>query len=250
MSAVLSSLQDGLTTFLNAQWTIGDSAVLWREIIGNGFGIASAIGGMRRVVWAWPVGIAGNVLLFTVFLGGVFHTPQDLDLYGQAGRQVMFLIVSVYGWWQWQRAKTAGMREPEDTDPSRSILSEPADTYEAVQPHWASTRERVGMLVVAVVGTCGFAWVFSALGSWGPWADAWIFTGSLLATFGMARGWTEFWLIWIAVDIVGVPLLFTAGYYPSAVLYLVYGAFVAWGFVVWLRVQRRSAEVTPEPLSA
>ncbi|MDN5721348.1 nicotinamide mononucleotide transporter family protein, partial [Corynebacterium sp.] len=227
MSAVLSSLQDGLTTFLNAQWTIGDSAVLWREIIGNGFGIASAIGGMRRVVWAWPVGIAGNVLLFTVFLGGVFHTPQDLDLYGQAGRQVMFLIVSVYGWWQWQRAKTAGLREPADTDPSRSILSEPADTYEAVQPHWASNRERVGMLVVAVVGTCGFAWVFSALGSWGPWADAWIFTGSLLATFGMARGWTEFWLIWIAVDVVGVPLLFTAGYYPSAVLYLVYGVFVA-----------------------
>ncbi|AHW63450.1 hypothetical protein CGLY_05010 [Corynebacterium glyciniphilum AJ 3170] len=241
MSGILASVNDALTTFLNAQWSIGDSAVLWREIIGNGFGIASAIGGMRRVVWAWPVGIAGNILLFTVFLGGMFHTPQDLDLYGQAGRQVMFLIVSVYGWWQWHRATTAGMREPADTDPSRSILSEPADTYEAVQPRWATRQERLFMLLVAVIGTCGFAWVFSALGSWGPWADAWIFTGSLLATFGMARGWTEFWLIWIAVDIVGVPLLFTAGYYPSAVLYLVYGVFVAWGFVVWLRVQRRAA---------
>jgi nicotinamide riboside transporter PnuC len=149
----------------------GDTAILWREIIGNGFGIASAIGGMRRVVWAWPVGIVGNILLFTVFLGGVFHTPQDLDLYGQAGRQVMFLIVSGYGWWQWRRAKTAGLREPEQTDPSRSIVTEPADTYEAVQPHWATARERVFMLVVAVVGTCGFAWVFSALGSWGPWSD-------------------------------------------------------------------------------
>lgn len=232
-------MQDVLITFLNAQWTIGDAPILWREIIGNGFGIASAIGGMRRVVWAWPVGIVGNILLFTVFLGGVFHTPQDLDLYGQAGRQVMFLIVSTYGWWQWSRAKRGGVREPEESDPSRSILSEPAETYEAVQPHWATPRERLFMLVVAVVGTCGFAWVFSALGSWGPWADAWIFTGSMLATYGMAKGWTEFWLIWIAVDIVGVPLLLSAGYYPSAVLYLVYGAFVLWGFVVWLKVQRR-----------
>ena len=229
------------TSLLDAQWTIGDTAILWREIIGNGFGIASAIGGMRRVVWAWPVGIIGNVLLFTVFLGGVFHTPQDLDLYGQAGRQVMFLIVSVYGWWQWHRAKTAGMREPGETDPSRSIITEPAESYAAVQPRWATGRERLFMLAVAVVGTCGFAWVFSALGSWGPWADAWIFTGSLLATFGMAKGWTEFWLIWIAVDVVGVPLLFTAGYYPSAVLYLVYAAFVAWGFAVWLKVQRETA---------
>jgi tetratricopeptide (TPR) repeat protein len=31
-------------------------------------------------------------------------------------------------------------------------------------------------------------------------------------------------------------LLLKAGYYPSAVLYLVYAAFVIWGFVVWWRV--------------
>ena len=60
----------------------------------------------------------------------------------------------------------------------------------------------------------------------------------MLATWGMAKGWTEFWLIWIAVDIVGVPLLFLGGYYPSAALYLFYGVFVTFGFITWLRVQR------------
>jgi nicotinamide mononucleotide transporter len=90
---------------------------------------------------------------------------------------------------------------------------------------------------VAVVGTVGFAALFSALGSWGPWADAWIFVGSLLATYGMARGWIEFWLIWIAVDVVGVPLLVSAGYYPSAVLYVVYAGVVVYGFTVWLRAR-------------
>jgi nicotinamide mononucleotide transporter len=54
----------------------------------------------------------------------------------------------------------------------------------------------------------------------------------------MARGWTEFWLVWIGVDVVGVPLLLQAGYYPSAALYLVYGAFCLWGFLTWVRVQR------------
>ncbi len=33
--------------------------------IGNVFGFASAIGGLRRRVCAWPVGIIGNALLFT-----------------------------------------------------------------------------------------------------------------------------------------------------------------------------------------
>ncbi|RAV33679.1 nicotinamide mononucleotide transporter family protein [Corynebacterium heidelbergense] len=230
-----------LSDLLEATVTVGGFPILWREIVGNGFGLASAIGGMRRSTWAWPVGIVGNIVLFTVFLGGVFHTPQNLNLYGQAGRQIVFCAVSLYGWWRWGRARSAGVREPNRTDPNRSIVSEPHESTEAVRPHWASSRERLLLAVAAVLGTCITAQVFTALGSWGPWADAWIFTGSVLATYGMARGWTEFWLIWIAVDFVGVPLLITAGYYPSAALYLVYAGFVLWGFAVWLRVQHRNS---------
>lgn len=54
----------------------------------------------------------------------------------------------------------------------------------------------------------------------------------------MARGWTEFWLIWVAVDVVGVPLLISVGYYASAILYLFYGAFTVVGLVIWSRVHR------------
>jgi nicotinamide mononucleotide transporter len=62
----------------------------------------------------------------------------------------------------------------------------------------------------------------------------------------MARGWVEFWLIWILVDIVGVTTLVQAGYYPTAVMYLVYGFFCVWGFVTWLKVRRKLAsEATP-----
>ncbi|MCR6689964.1 nicotinamide riboside transporter PnuC [Cellulomonas sp.] len=217
-----------LAWLFDASLTIAGHEILWREIVGNVFGLASALGGLRRRVWAWPVGIVGNVLLFTVFLGAVFDTPQHRDLYGQAGRQVFFVVVSVYGWMRWRQTRRAG-REA-------GIADAPA-----VQPRWAGRSGWVLIATTAVVGTVGFAWVFDRLGSWGPWADAWIFTGSLLATYGMARGWIEFWLIWIAVDVVGVPLLLSAGYYPSAVLYLVYAAFVAYGFVTWWRL--RAAEV-------
>ncbi len=236
-----------LTQLVDATITIGGTPILWREIIGNGFGLASAIGGMKRVVWAWPVGIAGNLILFTVFLGGVFHTPQNLDLYGQAGRQIMFLIVSLYGWWSWSQARRTGLKESQETDPSRSIITEPHEDTAAVQPRWASTRERMYMVAFGIVGTIICAWIFHSLGSWGPIADAWIFVGSMLATYGMARGWTEFWLIWIGVDIVGVPLLLAAGYYPSAVLYIVYGCFVTWGLAVWIKVQREQKARQDQP---
>ncbi len=223
------SIGTTLTDLANAQLTIGHQQILWREIVGNGFGLASAIGGMRRRVWAWPVGIAGNVLLFTVFLGAAFHTPQGVSLFGQAGRQVMFVIVSVYGWVQWRHSR--------------------GDGRPAVSPRWAGRRERLGLVIVAVVGVAALTPLFTALGSYSPvWADAWTFTGSFLATYAMARGWVDFWLIWIGVDVVGVPLLLRAHYYPSALLYCVYGAFVIWGFVVWLRVARAAEH--PAPVAA
>ncbi len=206
------------------------SMILVREVVGNGFGLASAIGGMRRQVWAWPAGIVGNLLLFTVFVGGILDKPQAHDLWGQAGRQVFFLVVSAYGWWRWRRAA--------DADPSGT----------AVVPGWAGPRGWLLLGVGAVVGTAVFTVVLRALGSWGPLADAWILTGSILATYGMARGWTEFRLIWIAVDVVGVPLLFQAGYYPSALLYLAYGGFCVAGFVTWLRVpQHPDRRTTDRP---
>lgn len=206
-----------LVALLDAKLHIAGSEILWREIVGNLFGLASAVGGMRRRVWAWPIGVTGNVLLFTVFLGGVFHTPQALDLAGQAGRQVLFILVSGYGWYRW--------RQTRDGSP----------TADAVRPRWASTRERWYLIAAMIVGTVVFAQIFGMIGSYGKWAEAWIFTGSVLATYGMARGLTEFWLIWLGVDAVGVPLLINAGYYPSAVLYLIYAGFVAWGFTVWLK---------------
>lgn len=195
------------------------------EVIGIGFGLASAVGGMLRKVWAWPVGIVGNAILFLVYIGVTLGVDEKAPLFGQSARQVFFIVTSLYGWWRWRRVRS-----------SRG----PADAH-AITPRWAKGAERLGLLVTAALGVVVVQQVFVALGAgwpaprWYYWADAWIFMGSLLATYAMARGWNEFWLIWIGVDLVGVPLLWHSGYLPTAVLYAVYAAFVLYGFVVWLR---------------
>jgi nicotinamide mononucleotide transporter len=205
----------------NAQIHFGSQSIYWRELLGNVFGLASALGGMRRKVWAWPVGIVGNVLLFTVFLGSAFGEENAVNLLGQAGRQIVFIVVSIYGWYRWTHRGD--------------------DEVKSITPHWATWRQRVGLIVGMVGGTAILTPVFTALGSYAPqWSDAWIFMGSLLATYGMAKGWVEFWLIWVAVDVVGVPLLFSAGYYATGLMYVVYGAFTLTGFFVW-----RSQRVRP-----
>ena len=215
----------------NSQWMLpGGQTLLVREVVGNAFGLASALGGMRRKVWAWPVGIIGNLLLLTVFLGSALSPDPSLPhLLGQAGRQIMFIAVAIYGWIRWR-----------NLDGGRVVS------------RWAPTSARIGMVLVMVVGTVALTPLFRLLGSWEPvWADAWTFVGSLLATYGMAKGWTEFWLVWIAVDVVGVPLLFSSGYYATGFMYVFYGVFTAIGFVIWWRAQRTAAHpieiLPPDP---
>jgi nicotinamide mononucleotide transporter len=213
---------DFLRWLFEAQIPVAGSSLLLREVVGNIFGLLSALGGMRRKVWAWPVGIIGNVLLLTVFLGSLFGSANAANLLGQAGRQIMFIAVAVYGWQRWRQSKQD-------------------DAGHAVTPQWASGTARIGLVAGLILGTVALTPLFAALGSYEPvWADAWTFMGSLLATYGMARGWVEFWLIWVAVDIVGVPLLFSAGYYASAFMYLFYGVFTLIGFFVWWRAKERS----------
>jgi nicotinamide mononucleotide transporter len=220
-----------LQQVFEAHLTISGHEITYREIVGNGFGLASAIGGLRRKVWAWPVGIVGNVLLFTVFLGVAFGNPQGATLYGQAGRQIFFILASAYGWYRWQRTKNT-----------------PGSGGVAVHPRWATGRERAWYMGLSLTAVVVCYVVFRAIGAgfpaawWYYLADSWIFVGSMLATFAMARGWVDFWLCWIAVDLVGVPELLHFQFYPSAVMYAVYGGFVIWGFFVWLRVSRQERQ--------
>lgn len=221
-----------LTDAFHAHWVLpGGQTLLIREVVGNLFGLASAIGGMRRAIWAWPIGIVGNLLLLTVFLGSMLSPDHDLpNLLGQAGRQVMFITVAIYGWARWRGTRS---------------------TSGAITPRWASPRARIAMAMTLVLGSLALTPLFRALGSWDPaWADAWTFVGSLLATYGMAKGYTEFWLIWVAVDAVGVPLLFSSGYYATGLMYLFYGVFTAAGFIVWWRAQRRITRSVDELIAS
>jgi nicotinamide mononucleotide transporter len=207
--------------------TIGSYQLPWIEIVGNAFGFTSAILGMRRKVWAWPIGIIGNILLFFVFISATFDAAARTPLFGQAGRQIFFIITSIYGWYRWSESKKH--RAPDAP---------------AITPRWATGRERLGYLSVWVAGVVVGQWLLASIGAvwpaprWYFWFDAWILVGSIIATYAMARGWVDFWLCWIGVDIVGVPLLLHSGYIPTATLYAVYGGLVVYGFFVWLKASR------------
>ncbi len=222
----MSKISSILEWFFNASIPLSDTQnVALREVVGVTLGLTSAFLGARRKVLAWPIGIIADGLLVTVFLGAIFafgDSSQHANFYGQAGRNLLLIAVSAYGWFKWARYRNRNAQ------------------HIAVSPRWMTSQERlIAIPITAFFFIVSYS-VFRVLGESGHWllVDTWIFTGTALATFGMSRGYIEFWLAWIAVDLVGVPFAFSNGYYPTATLYAVYLPFVSWGFLTWRRILR------------
>ncbi|WP_086822520.1 nicotinamide riboside transporter PnuC [Allokutzneria sp. NRRL B-24872] len=191
--------------------TLFGQKISYAELFGQLCALAVVFLAQRRTLWTWPVQVGATVLLFAVYISA--------DLGGLATRQVVIFAISLYGWWAWSRKQ---------------------DPVYGVVVRKATGVERLALLGAMVVGTVGVALILKALdASWAPWPDAWIFVGTVVAFAAQGRGLVEFWLVWLAVDAVGVPLQFASGLYFSAAVYIVFSVLVVRGLLDWLRTADR-----------
>lgn len=196
--------------------------VKWSDLLGNLLGLATVALAMRRSMWAWPVQIAGCVLLFGADISA--------HLGGTAARQVALAGMAVYGWFRWSSVRRA---------------------EHDITIRWARWAERALLVAGMAVGTVAFALVLKHYhASWAPWPDAYIFIGSFVATVAQAKGYVEFWFIWIAVDLVGVPLAFNNGLPVSGLVYVFYFAIVIAGLRQWMVKARAESPSLRQPVPA
>lgn len=67
--------------------------MIWTEILGFLTGAASVLLAVRESAWNWPVGIANNIFFFLLF--------WKAKLYADAILQTVYLVISIFGWWNW-----------------------------------------------------------------------------------------------------------------------------------------------------
>lgn len=184
------------------------------EVIGFVTGALCVWAVTRQFVWNWPVGIANNVAFLILFVG--------VGLYADAVLQVIFAAVAVYGWILWSRRGAA----------NRGAV---------VEVRRATGREVIGGLAAAALLTAAAAVLLhSATDSTVPLPDAFVLAGSLLATWGQARKIIEQWWVWIAVDVVSIPLYAAKGLWLTAVLYTGFLALCIDGLRRWTIELRRT----------
>ena len=171
----------------------------------------------RENIWSWPTAIVNVGLYIIVF--------RRTGLYSDMGLQVVYLVLSIYGWYQWLYGGT-----------NRSTL----------RVSRATAREWLIATPVAVLFWLVLARSTAMLpGVALPYLDAGLATISLVAQWMMTRKILENWVLWIVADIVYVPMYVYKGLPVTAALYAIFLALAVLGLRSWRRSYQTNALDVP-----
>lgn len=203
LDAFLAPLQEPALHLLGAP-------VTWAELLGDVTGLACVWLVARQHLWSWPLGIANNAFFAVLFFSS--------RLYAETLLQGVFATLGFYGWWSWVRGATPAS----DTLPVRNTRP----------------REWLAFAVVGAAATGAVVfWLSRHTDSPAPLWDGLVLVLSLIATYGQARKLLESWWVWIAVDLISVPLYVSRALYPTALLYVVFLAICVIGLRDWQRTR-------------
>ncbi|GAA4368307.1 nicotinamide riboside transporter PnuC [Hymenobacter saemangeumensis] len=159
----------------------------------------------REKILNFPVAIVSCALYMLVY-----HRAQ---LYSDRNLQVLFVVLSLYGWYEWLHGGRGGA----ELQVSRTRPVE-----------WA------GCLLLVAGYTAGYGYYLrNHTDASLPYLDSLTTAISIAAQFLLMRKRLENWLLWILVDLMYVPLLWYKQLYPTSILYALYLALAAYGYRQW-----------------
>ena len=177
------------------------------EIVAAIVGVVSVSLSVRQNIWSWPTAIV-NVSLYVI----VFY---EAKLYADMGLQVVYIALSLYGWYQWLYGGANHSELP----------------VTRIRARTGVILAAIGVAATALLGAVLHGHTNAAL----PFLDSATTATSLVAQWMMTRKLLENWMVWIAVDVVYVGMFIYKSLYVTAVLYAIFLGLAVAGHRQWKR---------------
>lgn len=169
--------------------------------------LAYVVLAIRQNPWCWPAAALGGILYMLLFFQGRLFMESLLQLF--------YVVMAAYGLWAWRLG-----RHSESPLPISS------------RPWWWHVRMlllMIGLTAVSSLLLLRFTQADIVV------IDSLTTVASLLTTWMVARKIAENWLYWVVIDAIYVYLFAVKGFYLTAILYTVFLAMAAYGFIAWRR---------------
>ena len=188
----------------------------WIEIFGFITGAACVWLLVKRNIWTFPVGMANYVFFLILFI--------QSGLYADAGLQLVYFGLACLGWYWWLRG---------GEDKTGVEVHEPS-------PLMLSLCALAVIIIAAAIQFLLHRYTDSTVAGW----DALTTAMSLVAQFMLSRKWIADWGLWIAADLIYIPLYISKGLWLTAGLYLVFLIMCIVGLMEWRAAREKEQKLS------
>jgi len=181
------------------------------EIIAVATGLLSVWYSKKINVLVFPIGIISVLLYVFIFIKN--------GLFANAIINFLYFVISVFGWWNWQKAKS-----------KRQKAKELSVTF-------LNTRQRILTLAIVFVLLIISKIFTSDVPTFLDYFTGVLGLGGMLLT---ALKKVENWVLYLLCDIILIPLCIVNGLYLTVLQYLIYAIIAVMGFISWSKEAKKN----------
>ena len=146
-----------------------------------------------------------------------FFVMYSAGLYMEAGLQIFYCIMAVYGWTQWR-------------------ITLPGNSKFLVKTWNRDQHIKAILLIILLAIVSGWAlekFTNAAL----PFLDSLTTWGAIVTTYMVAKRLLENWIYWFVIDTISVFLFYSRGLILTSILFLVYLIIIYFGYKSWTQMK-------------
>ena len=173
------------------------------EIIAVFTAILYLVLAIKENIWCWLFAFISTAIYIYLFHSVALLSESLLNVY--------YLLMAIYGWYQWRKGKNKTVRK---------IVSWPISKH--------------GILIVTTGLTVPvLGYIMSQLGASMPYLDAFTSCFAVLATVMVAHKVLENWHYWLVINVTSVYIFFTKELFLTAAMFALYVVLTIIGYINW-----------------
>ncbi|TDR20656.1 nicotinamide riboside transporter PnuC [Marinicella litoralis] len=160
---------------------------------------------IKENIWCWLFAFISTSLYIYLF--------HSVSLLSESLLNVYYLLMAVYGWYQWRHGKD---------QQNRQITS------------W-SVKKHISLIIPTALAVPLLGYAASQYGASMPYLDAFTTCFAVLATVMVAHKVLENWHYWLVINIISVYLFASKSLFLTAAMFALYVVLTVVGYFNWRR---------------
>ena len=193
--------------FLFSQYRSYPTYEIVLEITAIIFGLLSVWFAKKDNILVFPTGIINTAIYVYLLWKWTLLGDMLINFY--------YVVMSIYGWYQWTRKKD-------------NVVEYPISRMTFSEKKWSFIIFLLTILFVVMVYT-----FFDKFTHWTSYVDTVVTGIFFVGMWLMARRKIENWILWIVGDIISIPMYFFKGYSFTSIQYLIFTIIAIYGYLEW-----------------